>query len=103
MIMANRPKKWSVPAIIIMSLLGIGVIYGVLTDMRSFLIPIIVFGLIYVLYKFPPDRWRSRSGSASPQVRPGNRSQPAKRPKSQRTPFRVIEGGKEDDDLPKYH
>ncbi|MEK3730890.1 MULTISPECIES: hypothetical protein [Paenibacillus] len=77
------------------------------------LIPVIVVGVVYLLYKFPPRTKRH------PKVKPSKRtaaklaaknngvrksSPPSKR---KQYPFQVIEGqkGKSDpsDDLPKYH
>lgn len=79
----------------------------------SILIPLIIVGVVYLLYKFPPRRLSKR-----PKVKPSKRtaakmaaksapvrkSSPAKR---KQYPFQVIDGqkGKSDppDDVPKYH
>ncbi len=76
---------------------------GIVTQINSFIgtliIPAIVFGVIYLLYKFPPDRWFRRKKTSS-----YSRSRSAK-PKRRKHSFRVIEGSKPDDEdnIPKYH
>lgn len=77
------------------------------------LIPLIIVGVVYVLYKFPPRRFNKR-----PKVKPSKRtaakmaakSSPVRKSsptKRKQYPFQVIDGqkGKSDppDDVPKYH
>lgn len=85
--------------------MGIGIVYGLILNPGGFLLPIIILGGIFLLYKFPPSTWNTKSRSNQPYVKQ-NRTKPQQRPKSRRAPFRVINGGKDDkddDDLPKYH
>ncbi|MDR0267062.1 hypothetical protein [Paenibacillus sp.] len=95
---------------IVLAAVGIiyDVIFGNFRDMASLLIPVIVFGAVFLLYKFPPRRYRKK-----PKVKPSARTMEkvaaAKRNhsagKRKHYPFRVIEGskGKNDDQQPKYH
>lgn len=73
------------------------IVIGFVSRLRHLLVPVLVLGAIFLLYKFPPNRWMrnsSRTHSSSKQRR-------AKRAK-----FRVIDGsGREDNDNepPRYH
>jgi len=87
-------------AILALFLIGIG--YMLWLNPRELIIPVVVFGLVFLLYKFPPGRLRLNGKSARPAARKPERLQA--KPRGRKTvPFRVIEGGKEDDNLPKYH
>ncbi|GGF86940.1 hypothetical protein [Paenibacillus abyssi] len=89
--------------IIILSLMVIGIIWMLLTNPGYFIIPIAVLGVIYLLYKFPPSRFRSKPASPS-RYKPAQPMQAkAKSTRKKNIPFRVIEGGKDDDNVPKYH
>lgn len=71
--------------------------------------PLIVFGAVFLLYKFPPKKYRKSTAS---KIKPSARtmakvnserrqSTPEKR---KHYPFQVIEGQKgKNDDTPKYH
>lgn len=100
--MVKMPRRWNASSIIVIALMAIGFVYMLLINPGSLLIPIIIFGGIFLLYKYPPSSWGGNK-NPRPYVKQ-NRTQPQQRPKSRRAPFRVIEGGKDDDDeLPKYH
>jgi len=92
----------------ILVLVAIGLIYGILTSPAAFIIPIVVLGGIFLLYKYPPAFLRGAGSARSrqPQVKQ-SRATAAKtkgsRPRSKNMPFRVIEGGKDDNDQPRYH
>lgn len=83
-------RRLSVLEIVILVLIAI----GLLVSLRVLFIPILVLGVIFLLYKFPPSRWKAGSfykGS----------SQKSKRKNGK---FRVISGNKNDDDeFPKFH
>ena len=102
----KRNSKWSIGVVIIAVLLVIGIITGIKQAAMSLLLPVIIIGGIFLLYKFPPAALRgSRGGSRQQQTRviPGRAASPKSRqsrPKSKTVPFRVIEGGKDDDDTP---
>ncbi|MBM7564354.1 hypothetical protein GT003_07950 [Paenibacillus sacheonensis] len=96
----------SLPTIIILVLVVIGLVSQTISNPYQLLIPVGVFGVIYLLYKFPPGA-AARSRTRQPRYKASNTrkdSQPSNRGKTRKnSPFRVIEGGKDDDDLPKYH
>lgn len=66
---------------------------GLLVSLRTLFIPILVLGIIFLLYKFPPSRWKKSSFGR------------AAKGKRKNAKFRVINGTKESDsdDFPKYH
>jgi threonine/homoserine/homoserine lactone efflux protein len=86
-------NKLSVGGYIIAAL----IIIGLIASLRAYFIPICVFGIIFLLYKFPPSRWRAKK-SSNPVRKQGKR-------KTQDATFRVIQGNKnsDSDDRPKYH
>ncbi|GCL72055.1 MULTISPECIES: hypothetical protein [Paenibacillus] len=85
-------------AYVIFALVAIGILFTVLTRPGTLIIPLLVFGIIFLLYKYPPSRWRSRSKSFSP---PRFSSSKTKR---RNATFRVINGSKDSsDEPPKYH
>jgi poly-D-alanine transfer protein DltD len=66
---------------------------GVIVSFRQLLIPIIVLGLIFVLYKFPPSRWSQLFSNRK-----------MGRTASKKAKFRVIQGNKgHDEEPPRYH
>lgn len=81
--------------------------------MSSILVPVLIFGIVFLLYKFPPKKYRKNN--AKVKVKPSARTMAkvsAERRNSTNTttkrkhyPFQVIDGqkGKNDDDYPKYH
>ncbi|MDP4096760.1 hypothetical protein OIN60_08240 [Paenibacillus sp. P96] len=84
------------------------IIRGDYSTLSVLLIPLIVFGVVLLLYKFPPRR-----GVKTPKIKPsaktmakttGGRKQTSAK-KRKEYPFYVIEGqkGKNNDDMPKYH
>lgn len=105
--MSRMPGRWNFWSITLLALLCIGLVYGILMSPGAFIIPIVVLGGIFLLYKYPPS-FLGGSGArrSRTQVKP-SRSTAAKtktsKPRSKTVPFRVIEGGKDNDDLPKYH
>jgi uncharacterized protein (DUF58 family) len=85
--MGNRAR---ILAYIIFTLFVVGILAQLWNNPKGLIIPLIVFGVVLYLYKFPPNRKFSR---------PKSRKRPAK--------FRVIQGkqaaDKQDDDFPRYH
>lgn len=83
-------RRFSPVEITIGALLAI----GLLASLRTLFIPILVLGFIFLLYKFPPSRWRKPSFNRGPS-----------KGKRKNAKFRVINGTKESDsdDFPKYH
>ncbi|MFD0695020.1 hypothetical protein ACFQZT_13010 [Paenibacillus sp. GCM10027628] len=68
---------------------------GLLASLRTLFIPILVLGIIFLLYKFPPSRWKWASTIGKPKGKG----------KRKNGKFRVINGNKDSDsdDFPKYH
>ncbi|MFK0523311.1 hypothetical protein ACINKY_13965 [Paenibacillus illinoisensis] len=93
----------------IISTLGDRGIYGLI-------IPVVVLGAIFLLYKYPPRRWARKT---KPKIKPsartmakvkaqsgaGARKSSGSSKKRKDYPFHVIQGnkGKSDDDIPKFH
>jgi hypothetical protein len=94
------PRKMSPLFIIILALVGIGLLADSINNPAQIIIPVAVFGLIFLMYKYPPGSVRSR-----PKAKPQQRGETMQgKPRTRKNmPFRVIEGGKDDDNLPKYH
>ncbi|WP_440394884.1 hypothetical protein [Paenibacillus sp. SAF-054] len=77
---------------------------------KMLLIPFLVFGVVFLLFKYQPGRGKSRK---APKIKPSARTMEkvaaAKKThtagKRKHYPFQVIEGskGKNDDQQPKYH
>lgn len=105
--MNKMPRRWNGFTIAIMALTCIGLVYVFILDPIGFIIPILVLGGIFLLYKYPPSFLRGACSNTSrtqvKQSRSTVAKSRAKKPRSKTSPFRVIEGGKDDDDLPKYH
>lgn len=78
-----RFRRVEIPFIV----LGIiGVVSVIVANPSAYIIPIIVFGVIFYLYKFPPGG----RGPRGPRRR-------------RRIKLRVIQGHKKDDEPPRYH
>jgi xanthosine utilization system XapX-like protein len=105
--MSRVPSKWNIWSITLLALLAIGLVYSVVQSPAAFIIPIVVLGGIFLLYKYPPAFLRGnitqRGRTEVKQSRAAAAKMKANKPRSKTVPFRVIEGGKDDDDLPKYH
>ncbi|MEB3101463.1 hypothetical protein [Ferviditalea candida] len=89
---------------IVAILFAIGFITSVAYNFRQWLIPLVVFGIVFVLYKFPPKRYGRNRSYQRTGYRPGTKKDSqAKRNKAR---FRVIEGNKnsgDDNETPRYH
>lgn len=100
---------------IMITLAALGIVLKLFTP--EVLIPLVVIGVVILLYKFPPSRFNKNK---RPKVKPSKktaakmaaRTNPTRKnsstsPKRKQYPFQVIDGqkGKNDppDDLPKYH
>ena len=84
-------------AYIVFGLIGIGILASVFSNPGAFILPVLVFSIIFLLYKFPPSRWKR------PTVKPGKGSRFQKGRRKNAT-FRVINGSKSSsDEPPKYH
>ena len=91
-----------------LALIAIGIVEAIKENLFAFLLPVIILGGIFLLYKYPPSflgggrpaNNRKRNERIYQTAKPKQKHQ---RPRSKTVPFKVIEGGKDDDDLPKYH
>jgi hypothetical protein len=84
--MFRRYPKW---VLVILGLIVVGIIAQLIRDPGSLIIPLVIFGVVFYLYKFPPNRARGGKRTFTQKKRP---------------PFRVIPGNKkDDDDPPRYH
>ncbi|TCZ77435.1 hypothetical protein E0485_10595 [Paenibacillus albiflavus] len=95
----NRRFSW--PQLIFITIIGVLLLIGFVASMSKFLIPIVVFGLIFLLYKFPPNTWKFRANQTTSGASNRKKKAPVRKAK-----FRVIQGSKPDDDnedKPRYH
>ncbi|MNJ47550.1 hypothetical protein D3C77_427090 [compost metagenome] len=107
-------KKQAIIFWSVMGLAAFGIVNALFGNGRmnwsSFLIPVILGGFVFLLYKFPPRKYRK---ARHPKVKPSARTMSklaAERRQStgqkrKQYPFQVIEGnkGKNDEDIPRYH
>jgi hypothetical protein len=90
-------RKQPILTYVVFGLIAIGILSGLFTSPSSFLIPVIIFGAVFLLYKYPPNTWKKSSGYGTRFKKP---------PKRKNATFRVINGsGNRDnqDEPPKYH
>lgn len=91
-------RRHSVIAYLIFGLAAIGILSKLLASPSTMLIPLLVLGGVFLLYKFPPRGVRFRG------TRPGRRTDVHRSKASRKAAFRVIRGNKRDDDEPpRYH
>lgn len=84
-----------------LALAALGVLHLLITRPATMILPALVLGTIFVLYKFPPGRWRRR-GPRQRQPGPRSSSKYATRTggsagkRGSRVKLRVIRGNKKD-------
>lgn len=90
---------------VMLTLIAIGIVATFRESPGMLLIPAVVFGIVFLLYKFPPDRFRKRNFRAPrPPARDRRKTGAGAASRRKTVPFRVIEGGRGDDeDRPGYH
>ena len=103
--MRNRIQPWFAVVLVFMAIgLATSLFRG---STESWLIPLSLVAIVFLLYKFPPSRWRNvpnRDRSQSRGPRPDFRRTSAKPEKRRSSPFTVIEGRKnKEDEPPRYH
>ncbi|MEX2461983.1 MAG: hypothetical protein WD469_11955 [Paenibacillaceae bacterium] len=94
-------RRFSIPTQLILGLIVIGLLSSIIRSPSSYLIPLFIFAAIFILYKYPPNRFIHR-GSSKTTYTYQNKPREKKKP----SPFRVIQGNKDssdDDDTPKFH
>lgn len=101
-------QKWF--AYIVIAIVILGIVYSIKENPWLVVMPIVVIGGIFLLYKYPPaflqklakppaSKSSQRGGYSSSNKQKTKRD----RPRSKTVPFKVIEGGKDDNDTPRYH
>jgi hypothetical protein len=101
----NMYRRLSLPDYIIYGLLVVGILYRFLVNPGPLLIPLLVFGVIFLLYKFPPNRLQKQGKPDPTRTRTAERKKYEERER-RKAHFRVIPGSKPDSDEeqpPKYH
>lgn len=93
---------------IIALLLVIGIVGDLMFKPWMIIIPVVIFGVIFYLWKRPPAFLTGKKKSNNSHYRATShvtrQAKPKKdRPRSKTVPFKVIEGGRDDNDTPRYH
>jgi c-di-AMP phosphodiesterase-like protein len=101
-----KTDKWI--AYIVLLLLALGVVVTLVATFIEnpmyIIIPIILFAIIVYCIKWPPA-FLSKGQHKQNSYRTAAKASKAKkeRPRSKTAPFKVIEGGRDDNDTPRYH
>jgi len=106
-------RRFGPVAILMIALIAVGIVGQIIRGATTLLIPIILVAIVFLLYKFPPNRWgRSSSAEKSKYRQAAIKSQRRnlakeredKNAKRRTANFRVIEGSKKrDEEPPRYH
>ena len=101
-------KRFSWLSYIIFGLMLIGIVGTLIKDSMSIILPVVIIGGIFLLVKYPPS-FLTRNKANTTYKKSANYYK-AKQSKGKATtkrskpiPFKVIEGGKDDNDTPRYH
>lgn len=81
--------------IVILVLMAVGIIITLMENPFNLVVAAVIFGGVFLLYKYPPARWRK---SQSRKPAPSSSSRMKSKTKRKHVPFRVIQGNKRDDD-----
>lgn len=96
-------RRFSPFAYVVFGLIALGILSRFVANPSGMIIPLAVFGLVFWLWKFPPQRWKRNPGGG--WTNPG--AKPREKPnKVRKARFRVIPGSKKPNDPeepPKYH
>jgi len=90
---------------LILVLVIVGVSFAFKESPMTIIIPVVVFGLIFYWYKKPPaflSKGQRTNRSYRTAAAKTNKAK-KERPRSKTVPFKVIEGGRDDNDTPRYH
>ncbi|MFC5467904.1 hypothetical protein ACFPPD_04175 [Cohnella suwonensis] len=103
--MKNRIQPWFA---VVLAFMAIGVATSLFRgSTQSWLVPVALIAIVYLLYKFPPNLWRaklSKPKQPARKARPDFRRTNAKSERRRNSTFTVIEGRKDkDDEPPRYH
>ncbi|RCX23131.1 hypothetical protein DFP94_101725 [Fontibacillus phaseoli] len=106
-------KKQAILFWVVIGLAAFSIINGLFAGgsfrLGGLLIPLIIVGVVFLLYKYPPRKYKKQTPKVKPSARTMAKVAAERRQasgtKRKSYPFQVIEGqkGKNDDDLPKYH
>lgn len=80
---------------VVIVLIIFGIFQSLWSNPANLILPAVIFGLIFLLYKYPPRRWRNRSVSRRKKERERKKQK-----------FSIISGNKEtdrDESPPPYH
>jgi hypothetical protein len=94
-------RRFTTTSYIIFGLIAVGLLAKLWAHPGTLLVPLIVFGVIFLLYKYPPTTWRARSQAAFVS----KKRKPDDSRRTRKAKFKVIKGSKPDDpqEPPKYH
>lgn len=101
----NMYRRLSLPDYIIFGLLVVGILARFLMNPAPLLIPLLVLGIIFLLYKFPPNRLQKHGRPVHHRTKTAERKRYEERER-RKAHFRVIPGSKSDSDEeepPRYH
>jgi len=99
-----NPRSRKTWMYVILFLIGVGILYQFAINPRGMIIPLAVFGAVYLLYKFPPSRWRQFPSSRwrrDPGKFAGPRGEKMPGHSVRKAKFRVIRGNKKDGEPPR--
>lgn len=105
----NRMPIWFA---VMLALIAIGIVSMIVNGGQALIVPVVVIAIVWILYKFPPNRWTGGGSNRSSYQRAAAQSKKrqqakeasASKPRRGPAPFRVIEGNKgRDDEPPTYH
>lgn len=97
-------KSSNIVGYIVLLLVALGIIVTLIKTPMLIIIPVILFALIVYWIKRPPA-FLSKGQHTHSSYRPETKQNKTKkeRPRSKTVPFKVIEGGRDDNDTPRYH
>lgn len=103
----RRGQRQLILFYVFIGLAALGILQSIAVNPMGILLPAIVIGVIFLLYKYPPSGWRGSPGGKRMYKTSDGRTQDKRSTQSKRAKFRVIPGTKRDDDdhdnIPKYH
>ncbi|MCC2686100.1 MAG: hypothetical protein K0R75_2999 [Paenibacillaceae bacterium] len=95
-------RRFTTVSYIIFGLIAVGILAKLWAHPGTLLVPLIVFGVIFLLYKYPPSTWR---GNQMYKAFTATKRPTANDRRTRKAKFKVIKGSKPDDpqEPPKYH
>lgn len=98
-------KSRNIISYIVLLLIVLGVVVTLIEHPLLIIIPLVLFGLIVYWIKKPPAFLNKGRQTDNGYYRAASKQSKAKkeRPRSKTVPFKVIEGGRDDNDTPRYH